>query len=656
MKRTRENRDDEKKQIVTAFVRERASEYHDAFGVSTPLSGAGGDENRLPAARDLQAVLEAYNATVDHDRRFDIEQCTWDDVLDTLNEAEEEYYQKGKGNLNFVRRGFRIAGDYSDAIRPWVDLIPLGNGMEVLNAGLSVIFNIAKQNADNRGKILAAFHDIPAIILRTEEQQNQFARAAVLREKAIALYSTVVQALADLIFLLQGSRSGSSFKNHVKRMSKRCFAPSYTANQIDQILQRVRKSTEDFKECREMVKSQLAIETYQNTSALRVQATLIDSRTERMSGDVSHLAQGVDELNSSSKYTNVQLDGVQDQLSKLIMEVEASRAQQYAAYQPGMDAQAALCHFILNDFPGLWNAVASMNTPMIQSQSFLSRMDLLSCLGVSPRASVDDVDVVLKQHSVLTAEAQAQSQQLLSSIEFSRWMKASHAETLFVQGNSSIIGPCRVSPLSALCATLSLNLSKYPNCTVLHFFCGIHEAPGDPIAGPNGLIRSLIVQLLLTRATFNLDFINTRAFEELIRAHSLFDLCHTFRELIEQLPPTATVVCIMDGVARFESDAWLTDLLEVIHTLNQIIVNPALHPVVKLLVTTPFAQSGRVGRAIIAHHRLTLRNAVGGGMGHTISDRSLSSRMNRLDEYRLKMQQNGHGGRSEDDDSEEDQF
>ncbi|RAK96588.1 uncharacterized protein BO80DRAFT_429007 [Aspergillus ibericus CBS 121593] len=632
---------DHKKQLVTVFVRERASEYHDAFGIASPTtSSVGLEETTLPASRDLEEALEAYNATADPESRFDVHHCTWERVVDELNGAEERYVQQGQGYLHFVRKGFRIAGDYSSAITPWLGLIPSSNGLELLSAGLTVIFSIAKQNSDNRGKILNAFHSIPAIILRTEEQQNQFATVQVLREKAVDLYRVLIRALAELIFLFGGNRAGASLKTRAKRMGKRLIAPAYTASQIDEILSTVQRSTEEFEACRDMVKSQVLIDIHHSTTALQAQTESIHDRTQQIS-------YGVDDLNYSAQQTHIQLDGVQGQLSDLVAQVEAVRAEQYSMYQPGMDAQAALCHFLLHDFPGFWNAITSGSIPMPQSQSFLSRMELFHCMGVSPRGALDDINVVLKQHSACTPEVQAQSQQLLSSDEFSRWMQSTHAETLFVQGNASTIGPGRVSPLSALCATLSLNFSRNSNAIVLHFFCGVHDAPYDPVAGPKGLIRSLIAQLLLTRSMFNLDFINTRSFKELIESHSLFELCHTFRQLVEQLPTTATVVCIIDGVAQFESAAWLADLLEVIHTMNQTIHNPALHPIVKLLITTPFVQSGHTGGAIMAHYWVTLRNL--GGTRPIMSDRSLLSNMGRLEEYRMKMQNSRRGGEAEDD-------
>ncbi|KAE8152985.1 hypothetical protein BDV25DRAFT_47977 [Aspergillus avenaceus] len=644
MSRTQAERVKEEKQIVTSFVRERASAYHEAFGISSPQNDIDTNTDHFSAYRDLQEVLEAYNATADKDRKLDLQRSTWEEVMSELNEAEELYVRKGKGAVNFVRKGFRIAGDYSAAITPWLGLIPHGNGLELLSAGLTLMFSIAKQNADNRGRILNAFHDIPAIILRTGEQQNQLASVDILRQQAINLYTVVVQALADLIFLFHGSKSGS-FRIRAKRISKRLFAPTYTAIQIDEILQAVQQSVDEFKYHREMVQTQIAVDTYHNT-------VLIQHSTEQIFDSFSGLTYGVDKLHDSSEHTHVQLDGVQDQLSSIITELEASRTRQHSMYQPGMEAQAALCRFILNDFPTFLNAVTSMSTPMVKSQSFLSRMQLLNCLAVSPRASIDDVDIVLKQPVVFNAEGQSLSQQVLSSNEFLRWMQTSHAETLFVQGDCSIVGPGRVTPLSALCATLSLNLSKHSDSLVLHFFCGLHESPSSSTAGPSGLIRSLIAQLLLTRATFGLDFINTRAFAESICSHSVYDLCHTFRQLIEQLPKSAVVVCIIDGIVRFESDAWFADLMEVIHTLNQILANPALHPVIKLLVTSPYAQSGHTGRALMAHHRLTLRSG-NGGNGYAITDRSLLSGMSRVDEYRLKVQANRRRLDSEEEDSED---
>jgi hypothetical protein len=294
-----------------------------------------------------------------------------------------------------------------------------------------------------------------------------------------------------------------------------------------------------------------------------------------------------------------------------------------------------------------WASKPSMTRTMSDPDiyTFLSPMQLFQCLNVSPRSIIDDVDIVLQQIGRIDASAQAQAQQLLSSQEFFRWIGPSRTETLYVQGNLRVANSARISVLSAVCATLSLNLSKNTDSVVLVVMCGLHEASNEPIGGPKGLIRSLIAQLLLAGLDLKLDFISTRSYSRLIKAHDLRSLAQTLRCLIESLPCNLTVVCILDGLTQFESSPWLAELEEVVYTLNEIIRNRVLRPVVKLLVTTPFANSLHLGNLIQAHQTLTLRPTFAAG-GRRISARSMADRTDRLREYRMAMER---GVDSEDD-------
>jgi hypothetical protein len=347
-------------------------------------------------------------------------------------------------------------------------------------------------------------------------------------------------------------------------------------------------------------------------------------------------------------------------------EFRALRQEQYQWQHEALHSYNAWMTFALFDLPGSypmlyffwfgepltgntidwWASKPSMTRTMSDPDiyTFLSPMQLFQCLNVSPRSIIDDVDIVLQKIGRIDASAQAQAQQLLSSQEFLRWIGPSRTETLYVQGNLRVANSARISALSAVCATLSLNLSKNTDSVVLLFICGLHEASNEPIGGPKGLIRSLIAQLLLAGLDLKLDFISTRSYFELIKAHDLRSLAQTFRCLIESLPCNLTVVCILDGLTRFESSPWLAELEEVVYTLNEIIRNRVLRPVVKLLVTTPFANSLHLGKLIQAHQTM-LRPTFAAG-GRRISARSMADRTDRLREYRMAMER---GVDSEDD-------
>jgi hypothetical protein len=62
-----------------------------------------------------------------------------------------------------------------------------------------------------------------------------------------------------------------------------------------------------------------------------------------------------------------------------------------------------------------------------------------------------------------------------------------------------------LSVMSYFCAKVTHSLLVERGTITLTFFCGLHTASNGPFAGPHGLMRSLLGQLLPTR-TFDLDF------------------------------------------------------------------------------------------------------------------------------------------------------
>ncbi|KAL2841162.1 hypothetical protein BJY01DRAFT_236498 [Aspergillus pseudoustus] len=637
MKAFRSKASKEDKKIAARFMVDEAPGYHNALAAVQP------DELSSPALRNLQQVLEAYNATADAHLRINLQHCTFAEVVEEVHRQQGVYAEKGEGVLNAGRNGLRIAGDYASTISPWLELIPSSMGLSFLNAGLKIVLNIAKQNADNREKIFKAFHDIVHLIVDTTVRQDQFASVQILKNAAISLYTTLVGSLARLIYILHGDKSDPQFKDMWKRLSQKLIVPSHQGKAIDDILTAVGRSSKEFRAVLEVVNSQFLIETHTNTKGLVAQTTSIQETTTTIVSTVGNIATGMTGLQGQNTFTHAKIDELREEL-------QALRADQYRRQQEAVNSQEAMMMFFMSDMPKWWGSrpVISRAVSDPGVHTFLSMIQLFQGLNVPPKSFIEDVDRTIQQIGRMDPSAQTQAQQLLSAPEFFKWIQASHAETLYVQGNFQMATARRISPLSALCGTLSLNLSKNTDFIVLLFVCGLHDASEDPIAGPSGLIRSLIAQLLLTGRDFNLDFINTRQFSESIHANDLPSLNHTFRQLIEQLPTNVTVVCIIDGLIRFESPAWLADLTDVVFTLNQIIYNPALHPIVKLLVTTPFANSQHVGNLIQAHRSVILRQTVVSG-GYGIAERSIADRRDRLREYRMAMDRSGDSEGDSDD-------
>ncbi|KAK1144152.1 hypothetical protein N8T08_005814 [Aspergillus melleus] len=292
-----------------------------------------------------------------------------------------------------------------------------------------------------------------------------------------------------------------------------------------------------------------------------------------------------------------------------------------------------------------------------QAEPLLRDTELLSSLGISSQSPSNDLRTIVKELSRFEISAQTQAQQLFASRQFADWMASHHPVTLMVNGNFDTPGPGRTTALSVLCAMFALKLlDNDDGCTVLHHFCGLHGARyhTDPATGPNGLIRSLLAQMLHTGREFNLDFINTPQFTRDIQTHSLKDLCHTFSQLVEQLPRNITIICILDGVSEFASQQWSTEFSDILLILNRLITNPALRPIFKLLCTTPFSTGGLlIDRQLEVHYSLRLQPC-GIYDGYALSERSLpdvTSQGARLDHYRMRMLANRA---NEEDDSESD--
>jgi hypothetical protein len=97
----------------------------------------------------LRAALQKYldnDPKSDFWQTFDAETCSWDQVFEELNNAEEAY--KVKGKINPIRRAFRHGAGFSRTLRPLVDGIPQDNGLGLLRGGLQIIFNVGDMNTD----------------------------------------------------------------------------------------------------------------------------------------------------------------------------------------------------------------------------------------------------------------------------------------------------------------------------------------------------------------------------------------------------------------------------------------------------------------------------------------------------------------------------
>lgn len=141
----------------------------------------------------------------------------------------------------------------------------------------------------------------------------------------------------------------------------------------------------------------------------------------------------------------------------------------------------------------------------------------------------------------------------------------------------------RCSSMSLASALLLQDLSG-PHVAAIHYFCGAHNAPQDPLSGGIGIARVLIGQLLCIQE-FDFSFLQEkwRILLDQGNPHALFAL---FEPLIAQLQVT-TLFCVIDAITLLEGDTWKDDppsalISELIRVATQCPTNVHL----KLLVTS----------------------------------------------------------------------
>lgn len=214
----------------------------------------------------------------------------------------------------------------------------------------------------------------------------------------------------------------------------------------------------------------------------------------------------------------------------------------------------------------------------------------------------EDLERALVQRGKIKAADQARAQSLLHHHRFAQWMGQRHSDMILVDGNIRSADRQKLSALSVFCASFVASMIKVqPEEVVVQFFCGLHCGPNDSWRGPNGMVRSLIMQLVMNLEQLellSLDFINNRKFLGELEAHDLRSLCITLRELVSQFPPDRTVICVIDSISCFDVAEMIKDLEAVTHWLLRIVDDESLMTSFKVLMTNPGSRNLRIKKLL----------------------------------------------------------
>ena len=220
--------------------------------------------------------------------------------------------------------------------------------------------------------------------------------------------------------------------------------------------------------------------------------------------------------------------------------------------------------------------------------------EVLAALNHEASVPLADIASNLRIAWILPSTSQDRAVALMRLPKMHAWITAEGSCALFVNGNA-VDTLVNQSPLSFVCAKLVDSIrpidresrdGAFSETLALSFFCGQHRSFEDTDAGPRGLIRNLLAQLLKAYRDFDLALIR-----RLLQVHAsdVNGFCAVFASLVRQVPPRIKVFCIIDSVTFYEESRSRRDET---YTIVQTLVDIARQddeygPVFKLLLTSP---------------------------------------------------------------------
>lgn len=218
-----------------------------------------------------------------------------------------------------------------------------------------------------------------------------------------------------------------------------------------------------------------------------------------------------------------------------------------------------------------------------RAASALSANELYDILAVPEIHPDYDLRYIL-QHIDPACDESELAFKISSGEVFRQWQAEDEAPPLFIEGGPPV--SCRRSTaLSIVSSTLVKVNQDSPRATSIYFFCGMHDNQQDPVCGPQGMVRSLISQVL-RQFDVNLEFISM-LLRPLIEKLNIRALCDCLGKLVKQLPARTVLFCVIDGISFFESTVWINDTAKVIGDLRDLAYDNETGAIFKLLVTSP---------------------------------------------------------------------
>ncbi|KAE9373805.1 hypothetical protein N431DRAFT_407513 [Stipitochalara longipes BDJ] len=566
--------------FATDLMNQRAATFHEALDVES-RSNTAISEPQSKEISDLEETLKRYQRQapdqVDFD--FDLLRCTWDDVLHELERAQAAVSERDNRGENFYRKAWRALGTVETVLAPRLTTIP--DNLNVLQGGLVAIFRLARHRSQNRQKILRVFEDIPNVIMMAYGKAGTIPQdrpgSLQLHRMIGELQQTLLRTIPDLIDRL----------NPVNFMGK-AMHPFKDFN-IDDLLAEVRCSSERVRACVEEVIDDMIVSTHQTVVGNNMVSKDIYVIAQQTEEEVGQLREKIEEILKQQKSFQAALDAASGKNGLLSFLMEYVKPEQSGEYKTPKESPP----------------VYEPSTPVTPKQ-------LLGLMNVHHLRALDDEQHIIRRCQSLDSEAISHAATIFQTTQVQKLLQAPESGVVLVNGYTDRSQNTKITPITYVCATLTCALRRSASANVvLAFFCGQHSSSQDDLLGPQGLLRSLVADIVLSLAQNECILeaapiwfpASQRDFEEL----SFKDICQLFFHLVELVPKEIPVYCVVDGISFYEREGWREDYDIMMECFGSLIANNAVATAFKLLLTSPTV-SRWLSDLMPSHQKISLRN------------------------------------------------
>ncbi|KAK0624115.1 hypothetical protein B0T14DRAFT_565417 [Immersiella caudata] len=539
---------------------------------------------------------------------------SWDEVLDSIEAARDEYERKmGKSRLRAIPRNQVVV----TTLQGLTEMIPEQDGLSILRGGLKHIFGLLHKRIENQEQIFQAFEDIPLTFSKACETCQSYPRDEALRNSVLDLYQVLKEEIPKLTDILlrrhKGSLPSRIFKQH----------PQNEARVISDSVGSVTRASARVTDRVETLLGKSVVATLHETESINTNVRQVgmgvklihDRQLEAEQRFITQEQRYSEDLNALAGAFDAKIEHATRRLTAEFRSVQAGLLP-FPGEPLGYIALADVNLFLsLCAAPPLPLPHPLLLPPANQTYS---HKQLFQLAGLPDSTNLDcDLNEIRKLKAQLSTDIIGRSTWLMVTDRFRKWLDFSNGQSdlVLVEGNFDAALQGKLSSLSVFCGSF-IEARKAPNFLVLYHFCGLHSHISDPLSGPGGMVGGLISQLLRWHESFGTSLTITLSDPQYgeLGSHQLRSLLALFRELVQQTPTGMTLYCLVDGISEFETTNhnWESELCDAVGSL-QTIVNDlsrisASGPAFKVLLTAA-QRSITVSRQINVDDQIALSSS-----------------------------------------------